>query len=239
MSSLVITKESGNLFSLVLDGGEPVRSEQNRLLTKGDFCNFKTANGANIIQKQNILYSEVTIVDGGSYVPVSVTDLWSKLDIAGFFDGLASGGGGGGVDEFVELLDTFPSYLGRDGQVLIVNESEQKIETQDISLFTPEDETKLDGIEEGAQVNVQADASVTDPDDPAYIKNFPELVIISVPKIQFTADGLTDTFNIGVTAEIKAVSINGVIWNDNDWEQTGSSFTLTFTPENGDIIKPI
>lgn len=238
MSSLVITKESGNLFSLVLDGGIAIRSDQNRLTTKGDFCDFKTANGANIIQKQNILYSEVTIVDGFPYVPVSITDLWDKLDIAGFFDGLAAGSGAG-VDEFTELLDTFPSFLGRDGQFLFVNESEQKIETTSISVFTSEDETKLNEIESGAEVNVQSDWNVTDPESDAYILNKPELVIISVPKIQFTADGIQDTFDIGIAAVIKAVFWNSALLNDNDWTQLGSEFTLTFTPELGELIKPI
>lgn len=60
-----------------------------------------------------------------------------------------------------------------------------------------------------------------------------------VPKIQFIADGSTDTFDIGVNAQITAVAISGVIWNDDDWSQTGSSFTFTFTPDLNAIIKPI
>jgi len=40
MSSLVITKQTGNFFSLVLDGGSPIISEQNRLTTIGNLCNF-------------------------------------------------------------------------------------------------------------------------------------------------------------------------------------------------------
>lgn len=63
--------------------------------------------------------------------------------------------------------------------------------------------------------------------------------ITNVPKIQFTADGIQDTFDIGVAAQIKAVGWNGVLLNDDDWLQTGTSFTLTFVPANGDLIKPI
>jgi len=63
--------------------------------------------------------------------------------------------------------------------------------------------------------------------------------LIKVPKIQFTADGIQDTFDIGVNAEITAVSISGVIWNDDDWTQTGTTFTFTFAPEINSIIKPI
>lgn len=240
MIRLVITKETGvNLFSLVLDDGEPIRSDENRLLTIGDLFDFKTGTGANIIQKQKIKYDEVEVIDSGSFTFASTLELWVKLYEIGFFDGISTGGGGGGVDKFIELSDTFSSYLGRDGQVLVVNESEQKIETQAIPLFTPELEYKLDNIEERAQVNVQADASITDPDDPRYILNFPDLTIISVPKIQFTADGVQDTFDIGIAAEIKAVGWNGVLLNDDDWLQTGTTFTLTFVPDNGHIIKPI
>lgn len=62
---------------------------------------------------------------------------------------------------------------------------------------------------------------------------------ISVPKIQFTADGIQDTFNIGVSANITAVFWNGALLNDNDWTQSGTNFTLTFTPSLGELIKPI
>ena len=62
---------------------------------------------------------------------------------------------------------------------------------------------------------------------------------IAVPKIQFTADGTQDTFDIGVLAIIKAVFWNSALLNDNDWTQLGSEFTLTFTPLSGELIKPI
>ena len=62
---------------------------------------------------------------------------------------------------------------------------------------------------------------------------------ISVPKIQFTADGIQDAFDIGVLANITAVFWNGALLNDNDWTQSGTNFTLTFTPSLGELIKPI
>jgi hypothetical protein len=200
MSSLIITKQTGNFFSLVLDGGSPIVSEQNRLTTVGNFCNFKTASGANLILKQNILFSEITIVTAGSYVPTSINDLWLSLINAGFFVGLGTGGGGGGVDRFTELLDSFSSYLGRDGQVLVVNESMQRIETVAISLFSEEDRIKLDGIETNAEVNVQADVNEADPDSPAYIKNFPNINSIGVFKERFTPTGQICTLPVGATA---------------------------------------
>jgi len=60
-----------------------------------------------------------------------------------------------------------------------------------------------------------------------------------LPKIQFTADGIQDTFSIGVSATIKAVFWNSVLLNDLDWSQTDTTFTLTFIPTVGDLIKPI
>ena len=128
-NSLIITKQTGNFFSLALNSDEVVISDQNRLTTVGNFCHFKTANGANIIKEQNVLFSDITLTTSGSATFPSINALWVGLINAGFFDGLGTGGGGGGVAEFTELTDTFPSYLGRNGQTLIINESEQKIES--------------------------------------------------------------------------------------------------------------
>ena len=141
MSTLLITKQTGNFFDLQLDGGDIISSEINRLTTVGDFCHFKTLSGANIIKDQNVLYSDVTLIASGTFTFASSLALRLKLKEVGFFDGVSSGGGGGGggVDQFTELLDTFNSYLGRDGQALVVNESELKIETvpfSNVSAFT-------------------------------------------------------------------------------------------------------
>ena len=69
------------------------------------------------------------MITSGSATFASVNALWVGLINAGFFDGLGTGGGGGGVAEFTELTDTFPSYLGRNGQALTINESQQRIES--------------------------------------------------------------------------------------------------------------
>lgn len=246
MSSLIITKQTGNFFSLVLDGGSEIISEQNRITTVGNFCNFKTANGANLILKQNILYSEITIITGGSHVPTSIYDLWLSLISAGFFDGLGASGSGTGANNFTDLLDTFPSYLGRDGQVLIVNESMQRVETIAVSLFSASDKTKLDGIETGAQANVNADCNETDPANDKYIENKPNLLIslqfIDYPLITVAA---TQTFTIPTGATAKQVFLNdGVQYpatanntdRANTFTQTGSVVTLNQTTEINNYI---
>jgi len=61
----------------------------------------------------------------------------------------------------------------------------------------------------------------------------------SVPKLYFVADGVANSFDIGVNAEIKAVFWNAALLNDLDWSQVGTVFSLTFIPANGDLIKPI
>jgi len=237
MSSLIITKQTGNFFSLVLDAGSAIISEQNRLTTIGNFCNFKTANGANLILKQNILYSEITIITGVSHVPTSINDLWVSLIDAGFFDWLGTSGGGTGVDRFDELLDTF-SYFGRDGQLLVVNESELKLDTVAVSIFTEADALKLAGIETGAQVNVNADWNVSDPESDAFILNKPPLNSNVVLAVRFAGAGQTYTLPVGAVATI--AFIDGYVQYPLDvafpldlnvFEQSGVDLTFATTIE--------
>lgn len=66
-----------------------------------------------------------------------------------------------------------------------------------------------------------------------------EANLSGLSKMQFTADGVANTFNIGSTVGVVAVFWNGVALNDSDWSQSGSIITLTFVPALNDIIKPI
>lgn len=239
MSTLIITKQTGNFFSLVLDGGVPIISEQNRLTTIGNFCNFKTAEGANLILKQNILVSEITLIASGTFTFVNVNSLWNKLIEVGFFAGIYGTGGGGAIDRFDELLDTF-SYFGRDGQLLIVNEAEVRLDTVSYQIFTEADKIKLNGIETGAQANVNSDWNITDPlDKRAILNKPPDLTASQFPKMQFTADGTQNTFDIITIAVITAVFWNSVLLDDSDWSQSANILTLTFIPALNDKIKPI
>lgn len=224
---LVIEKEANNVFSLTYDSGEPIRTEQNRLTTVGDFTNFKTANGANLILKQNIFVEEITIIASGTFNYTDINDLWNKLIEIGFFNGVTNSGVGSVIDRFDELSDTF-DYFGRDGQVVTVNESQLRLETQPISLFTPADRDKLDGIQAEAEVNVQADASVTDPNNPAYIKNFPNIQDIGADKEDtsnkqnsLTADGTGVKF-----PTVDAVNSNFNNFNIDKFNQIGVSKSI-------------
>jgi len=241
MSSLIITKQSGNFFSLVLDGGTPIISEQNRLTTIGNFCNFKTANGANLILKQNILYSEITIVTGVSYVPTSINNLWTSLISAGFFDGIALTGGGATIDRFDELLDTF-SYFGRDGQLLIVNESELKLDTIAYQIFTEADKLKLQGIEAGAQVNVNPNWLESNPASKSYIQNKPpiESYLSGQFKNTFTYTTGAQDFTL-VSGDIaQLVFLNRALLDDlTEWTQVANVINISIPLSANDEIKII
>lgn len=228
---LTITKEPNDYFTFVLNGdsANAIKNTRNDLTMIGDFAHFKTSNGANLIKEQNVLFGNITIINGIALpTPISPDDLFAKLNSVNFFDWIF-GTGSVGVDRFDDLLDTF-DYFGNDGKVPIVDESQLKLVP-----FTLPDTSKLDDFPTPLIplkfIRVKADGSEYEFVD---IPNFDE-----VPKIQFTADGITDTFDIGVNAQITCVLWNGVPLDDGDWSQTANTFTLTFIPELGQKIKPI
>ena len=237
--SLIITKESGNFFSLVLDGGTPIISEQNRLTTFGNLCNFKTANGANLILKQNVLVTEITVIASGTFTFTTVAQLWNKLIEIGFFDGVTNSGSGSTIDRFDELVDTF-QYLGRDGQVLVVNESQLKLDTQAITLFTAQDKIKLDGIQSEAEKNVQADWNQTDPANDSFILNKPiiQSFFSGIYQNKFIADGIVNTFTLPIGAQAVNLFVDrGIRYNSSEWTQTDNIVTILgdILPESADV----
>lgn len=127
-NSLLITKLSDDSFSFIVNGDtvNVIINLRNDLTTVGDECHFKTSEGANLIKLQQILYNEVTIVDGATLpVATSPLDLRIKLRSVGFWDWMTIGTGTG-VDRFDDLLDAF-GYFGNDGKVPIVDESQLKL----------------------------------------------------------------------------------------------------------------
>jgi hypothetical protein len=227
--SLVIQKESTNLFSLTLDGGLPIKSEENRLTTIGNVCNFKSGNGANLILKQNILVTDITLISDGTFTFTNTNDLFIKLFAVGF---LKFGGSTGGVvDRFDELGDTF-SYLGRDGQIVFVNESQLKLDTKVVSVFTPQDKTKLDGIQAEAEKNVQSDWNESDPTNDAFILNKPTIssYFSGIYIGYFIADGLTNTITLPIGVQVLEVRLDrGFI---REWTQVNESLTITLALMN-------
>lgn len=129
--ALIIERVLDTRFEFEYNGGSLLSSDQNRLFTDGNYCHFKTATGANIIKEQNVLFSDVTVIDTyggtGTFTFVNIQSLWIKLKELKFFDGLSSGVGSGGSTTFLGLSDT-PTYFGNNGKTLIANESEQKLD---------------------------------------------------------------------------------------------------------------
>lgn len=127
-NSLLITKLSDGSFSFVVNGDvvNTIINLRNDLTTVGNECHFKTSEGANLIKLQQILYHEVTIVDG-AILPVasSPLDLRIKLISVGFWDWM-NPAGGGGSNRFDLLLDAF-SYFGNNGKIPMVDESQLKL----------------------------------------------------------------------------------------------------------------
>jgi len=73
----------------------------------------------------------------------------------------------------------------------------------------------------------------------AILEELRGLDISTIPKLQFTANGTATTFDLVTIAKAKAVFWNGALLDDADWSQLNNILTLTFTPANGEIIKPI
>lgn len=130
---LTITKTTDIFFTFVLNGdsANAIKNSRNNVTLVGNQAHFKTENGANLIKEQNVLFGNITIIDGvTTLIPSSPDDLINKLDSVNFFD-WTSGSGSGGVDRFDDLNDTF-EYFGKNGQIPRVNESQLKLEAYEL-----------------------------------------------------------------------------------------------------------
>lgn len=132
-NSLLIEKYNGGYFRFTLNNEQPINNYRNDLFSVGDNLHFKTSNGANIIKQQDITPQNLTVIaDNTNYFFTSVDNVFQILTDIGYFDWFKNTGGGGsgsGVDRFIDLLDTFPSYIGRDMQCVVVDESQLKLKT--------------------------------------------------------------------------------------------------------------
>jgi hypothetical protein len=228
MSTLLITKQTGNFFSLQLNDETPIISEQNRLTTVGSFCHFKTVSGANIIKDQNILYSDITLVASGSFTFASVNALWVKLVEVGFFDGLGTGGGGAGVDQFTELLDTFNSYIGRDKQAVVVDESQLKLITvpfANVSAFTDLSDTPNPLLPNKMIITNATGTALIMTDLPAT----PETYLNAVGSFNYN-DLTTQGTPIAITAGIEAKLTNDTLGDYTDVSQAPFGVSSLWNP---------
>lgn len=256
---LTITKKPVGYFDFVVNGdvANIVTNAQNAMLGYKEFCHFKTSDGANIIKEQNITFSNVTLIDGMTTLPqaVSMDDLILKLESIGFFDWQTSGGGGG-VNRFDELLDTFP-YFGKDGQVPVVDEAQLRLIAQalpDVSYLSnfpsPLVQNKALKVNNAGTAyefydpinlvtqEIRETETETAPSEAAV---FAALEAVSFGglenQLDFEANGTDNFIDIGTTALVKSFFYGSVLQIKDDWTQTGSVVTFTFIPEAGAGIK--
>ena len=125
---LIITRKSANHWVYVLND-EPGTRDANAYTgnRNGNFITINTITGAIILPSVyygNISYYDQTDPGNNMVNPVSAEILQGYLIAQGFFKDTVSGGSGsgsGGVDQFKQLTDTFPSFTGRNGQLLYID----------------------------------------------------------------------------------------------------------------------
>lgn len=139
-NTLIITRVGEGLFTHNLNGvqsaidNKPNLTSFTSVSSGTSFLDFKTKNGAPLIQNQQIMPSEITITDefGGTGTQTgyaNVVDVWLRLGNLGYFEGFSGDPAPPGSNEFIDLLDVFPnSYLGQNNKVPIVNEAENRLE---------------------------------------------------------------------------------------------------------------
>jgi len=257
-NSLLITKLSDDSFSFVVNGDTVniITNIRNDMTTVGNEAHFKTSNGANLIKLQQILYNEVTIIDGATLpVATSPLDLRVKLRSVGFWDWLTAGGSG--VDRFDELADTF-EYFGNDGMVPIVDESQLKLipfklpDVTYLNLF-PSPLQPLQSIRVNAAgtayefyptVNIvtqtiTAGNTTTAPSEDVVYQAL-QAIAGSVsttlpPGIEFIAVGGETSYDMGNTAIARMFFWNGVPQSFTQWSQIGSVISFAFPMNAGDF----
>lgn len=217
---LTITKKPIGYFDFVVNGdiSNIVTNAENAMLGFKDLCHFKSKNGANIIKEQNITFGNITLIDGVTTLPqaVSMDDLILKLESIGFFEWRTSGGGGG-VDRFDELLDTF-NYFGKDGQVPVVDEAQLRLIAKvlpntDYLNFFPSPLVPGQIL----QVNSTGDGYIL-VNPPAGANGYVQAFTYTSPDPQ--------EFTLATTASLISVVINGTLVDPVDWSQSGNLLTI-------------
>lgn len=139
---------------------------------------------------------------------------------------------------FIKVQDNFTElYNGKVDKITGKGLSEND--------FTDADKTKLDGIETGAQVNVNADFGETDPDAPGYILNKPPSLYASVGYFDYN-DLATHTVPLVLVSGVDKKLTNdtlGVFTNlgeapygvPNIWNQSTNQFDFS-TLSIGDTL---
>lgn len=114
-----------------------------------------------------------------------------------------------------------------------------KVPGKDLSTndFTDTEQTKLAGIEEGAEVNVQADVAQNDDTQDDYIKN-KELIFESRPNAQIETYAGISAFTVPIGQVVNSVLlVRTPLWEVDEWTQTGNTLTITKSMVTGNRIQ--
>lgn len=103
--------------------------------------------------------------------------------------------------------------------------------------FTDLEQTKLAGIEDGAEVNVQSDLLQDDDTQDDYIKNREAFGFFrTAPQIQTYAG--VNTFNVPNGSIVDSVMlVRTMLWETDEWTQTGNVVTITKAMTTGNRIQ--
>ena len=130
----------------------------------------KLTAGPNITIANNIVSTDKTVVAAGNNV--SVTSSYEPSTRTVTYTVHSAGGSGTAIQSnWAEQNPLEPSYIQNKPQNLVQDAGYVHTDNN----FTTTEKLKLDGIQAGAEVNVQADWNETNPDSDAYIQNKPTI----------------------------------------------------------------
>ena len=130
----------------------------------------KLTAGPNITIANNIVSTDKTVVAAGNNV--SVTSSYEPSTRTVTYTVHSAGGSGTTIQSnWAEQDPLEPSYIQNKPQNLVQDASYVHTDNN----FTTTEKLKLDGIQAGAEANVQADWNETNTDSDAYIKNKPTI----------------------------------------------------------------
>lgn len=117
---------------------------------------------------------------------------------------------------------------------VVFKESGKGLSTND---FTDAEQTKLEGIEEGAEVNVQSDLAQEDETADDFVKNKETALPGRIPvQIEIYAGVSIFTLPVGATVS-QVMLVRTILWEIDEWTQADNILTITKTMNTGNRIQ--
>lgn len=240
---------SGAVYSAIDALPEPMVFK-GTLGTGGTITSLPTASSSNegftykvitdgTYASQSAKVGDVFISNGSAWTLIpagdDIEDTWRQINVNG--TQLLGTGISTGAVNFKNGTNVSISGSGNDITISATDTTYSDATTSASGLMSASDKTKLNGIASGAEVNVQADWSVTDSSSDAYIKNKP-----SIPSAQVNSDwnatsGVAEILNkptlatVATSGSYNDLSDKPTIDNNNQKIKAGS---VTFG--NNDVV---